>query len=86
MEFDINRVAFTIFGLDVYWYGIIIVTGILVSAIFAKKEFERRGYKADIVDDILFAILPIGVIGARIWYVIFEWDYYGAHPNEIIDI
>lgn len=86
MEFDIDRVAFSIFGLDVYWYGVIIVAGILVAAIFAKKEFERRGYKADIVDDILFAILPIGVIGARIWYVIFEWDYYGSHLNEIIDI
>lgn len=86
MEFNIDRVAFSIFGLDVYWYGIIIVAGILISAIFARREFERRGYKGDIIDDILFAILPIGVIGARIWYVIFEWDYYGAHPNEIIDI
>ena len=86
MEFNINRVAFSIFGLDVYWYGIIIVTGILISSIFAKKEFERRGYKGGIVDDILFTILPVGVIGARLWYVIFEWDYYGAHPKEIIDI
>lgn len=86
MEFNINRVAFSIFGLDVYWYGIIIVTGILISSIFAKKEFERRGYKGGIVDDILFTILPVGVIGARLWYVVFEWDYYGAHPNEIIDI
>ena len=86
MEFNINRVAFSIFGLDVYWYGIIIVSGILISAIFAKKEFERRGFKPEIVDDILFAILPVGVIGARLWYVIFEWDYYGAHPKEIIDI
>lgn len=86
MEFNIDRVAFSIFGLDVYWYGIIIVSGILISSIFAKKEFERRGFKVDIVDDILFTILPIGVIGARLWYVIFEWDYYGAHPKEIIDI
>ena len=52
MEFNIDRVAFSIFGLDVYWYGIIIVSGILISSIFAKKEFERRGFKADIVDEI----------------------------------
>lgn len=86
MEFNIDRVAFSIFGLDVYWYGIIIVAGIFIAALFARSEFERRGYSPDIVDDILFAILPIGVIGARIWYVIFEWEYYGAHPKEIIDI
>lgn len=86
MEFNIDRVAFSIFGLDVYWYGIIIVAGIFISALFAKAEFKRRGFSPDIVDDILFAILPIGVVGARLWYVIFEWEYYGAHPKEIIDI
>lgn len=86
MEFNIDRVAFSIFGLDVYWYGIIIVTGIFISALFARSEFKRRGFSPDIVDDILFSILPIGIIGARIWYVIFEWEYYGAHPKEIIDI
>lgn len=86
MEFNIDRVAFSIFGLDVYWYGIIIVTGIFISALFARSEFKRRGFSPDIVDDILFSILPIGIIGARFWYVIFEWEYYGAHPKEIIDI
>lgn len=65
MEFNIDRVAFSIFGLDVYWYGIIIVTGIFISALFARSEFKRRGFSPDIVDDILFSILPIGIIGAR---------------------
>lgn len=86
MEFNIDRVAFSIFGLDIYWYAIIIVAGIFVASYFAKKEFERRGFDGDIMDDILLAILPIGVIGARIWYVIFEWEYYLENPSQIINI
>lgn len=86
MSFDINPVAFSIFGIDVYWYAIIIVAGMLLGAHFAQKEFTRRGFKDDFVYDILFVIIPIGVIGARIWYVLFQWDYYSQNPGQILNI
>ncbi|WP_296127004.1 prolipoprotein diacylglyceryl transferase [uncultured Anaerococcus sp.] len=85
MEFNIDRVAFSIFGLDIYWYAIIIIGGILIASQFAKKEFVRRGFDEDFIYDVLFVVLPIGIIGARLWYVAFEWDYYGANPSQILN-
>ena len=85
MSFDIDRVAFSIFGIDIYWYAIIIICGILLAAQFAKKEFTRRGFDEDFIYDILFVCLPIGIIGARLYYVAFEWDYYGANPSQILN-
>ena len=85
MEFNINRVAFSIFGIDIYWYALIIIGGILLGAHFAQKEFSRRGFKDDFIYDVLFVILPFGIIGARVWYVIFEWDYYGSNPLQILN-
>ena len=84
MEFNIDPVAFRIFGLEIYWYAIIIITG-FIAAQFAKSEFVRRGFDEDFIYDLLFVILPIGIIGARFWYVIFEWDYYGSNPSQILN-
>ncbi len=53
MSFDIDRVAFSIFGIDIYWYAIIIICGILLAAQFAKKEFTRRGFDEDFIYDIV---------------------------------
>lgn len=86
MSFNIDRVAFSIFGIDIYWYAIIIVFGIILGTYFAKKEFIRRGFDEDFVYNVLFVILPIGIIGARFWYVLFMWDYYKTNPGEILNI
>ena len=85
MDFSIDRVAFSIFGIDIYWYAIIIIVGILIAAQFAKAELTKRGFDEDFVYDILFVILPAGIIGARLYYVAFEWDFYGANPGEILN-
>lgn len=86
IETHIDPVAFRIFGLEVYWYAILIVTGVIIGAKFAQKEFVRRGLSEDFVYDMLFVVLPAAIIGARLWYVIFEWDYYSANPSQILNI
>lgn len=86
MSFDIDPVAFSPFGINIYWYAIIIVIGVLIAAQFGKKEFVRRGFDEDFIYDILFVVLPIGIIGARLWYVLFEWDYYSQNPGQILNI
>ncbi|MDO5047242.1 MAG: prolipoprotein diacylglyceryl transferase [Anaerococcus sp.] len=85
MEFNIDPVAISILGIDIYWYAIIIISGIIIAAQFAKKEFVRRGLGEDLIYDILFVILPAGIIGARFWYVLFEWDFYRANPSQILN-
>lgn len=86
IETHIDPVAFSFFGIDVYWYAILIVSGVLLGAKFAQKEFVRRGLSEDFVYDMLFVVLPAAIIGARLWYVIFEWQYYVQNPSQIINL
>ncbi len=81
-----NPTAFTIFGIDIKWYGILIATGALLGVLMGDKLAKEEGLKENIVSDfILIGIIP-SVIGARIYYVIFEWSYYKDHINEIFAI
>lgn len=85
LNFNIDRVAFSVFGIDIYWYAILIITGVLIGAKFAQKEFVKRGFDEDFIYDMLFVILPLAIIGARAWYVIFEWDMYKNDPIQILN-
>ena len=67
MEFNFDPVAFSIFGIEIRWYAIIIIAGLLLGTQFAKKELIRRGFDEDFIYDVLFVIVPIGIIGARLW-------------------
>ncbi len=76
----------TVFGYRIAFYGIIIGIGMLLGICIACADAKRRGQDPDTyIDFALYAII-ISVIGARIYYVAFEWDYYSAHPAEIINI
>jgi phosphatidylglycerol---prolipoprotein diacylglyceryl transferase len=82
----LNPIAIELGPLQVHWYGLIIGTGVLLALLLVMREAERRGLSKDtFVDLILFAV-PIAIICARIYYVIFQWGYYSQHPGEIIKI
>jgi len=81
-----NPVAFRIFGIDIMWYGVLISLGVLLGVFFAVKEARRIGFKEDNVLDFLLIAIPVAIIGARAYYVIFSWDYYSQNPSEIINI
>ena len=82
----INPVAFRFFGLDVNWYGIIIVSGIILAVFLATREAQRVGFKEDDIIDFMFWALPAAIFGARLYYVIFDWRYYAANPLQIFAI
>lgn len=76
LKLDINPVAFTVFGRPILWYGILISLAFFVAVYLASRQSKAFGISQDdFLDMILFAG-PIGIIGARIYYVIFSWDYY----------
>lgn len=77
-EYNGSRIAFSLFGVDVYWYGLLIVIGMIVAVLLSANEFKRRGYDPEIIYDIALWILPAAVIGARLWYVLFELDKYDS--------
>lgn len=82
-----NPIAFTLFGIEVRWYGIFIAIGAMLAIYFGEELINRnpRIPKESIVDLSLIA-LPLGIIGARLYYVLFEWDYYSEHMSEILAI
>ncbi len=67
----INRVAFNLFGMDVYWYGIIIALGVTLAFIYAMKRTKQFGLIGDHVFDVVFVAIIFGFIGARAYYCIF---------------
>ncbi len=81
-----DRVAFSIFGLDIMWYGILIACGILMAILVSSKEARRLGYQEGQVTDICLFAIPLGIVGARLYYVAFNWSQYAGDLREIINI
>ncbi|HBD63198.1 MAG TPA: prolipoprotein diacylglyceryl transferase [Clostridiales bacterium] len=81
-----NPVAFKVFGVEIMWYGVLISLGVLLGVFFALKECRRIGFKEDNLLDFLLIAIPAAIVGARIYYVVFSWDYYSQNISEIINI
>ncbi|MBA5728596.1 prolipoprotein diacylglyceryl transferase [Aerococcaceae bacterium INB8] len=82
----IDPVAISIGPIKIYWYGIIIALAMLIGISLATKEAQKLGLEEDTVVDMALWAIPIGFIGARLYYVLFKWDYYIQNPSEIIAI
>lgn len=80
---QLDRAAFTIFGNPVYWYGILIGLGVLSGLGLAMLEAKRTGQDPELYVDFLLYALIFAVIGARLYYVIFSWDFYSQNPTKI---
>jgi phosphatidylglycerol---prolipoprotein diacylglyceryl transferase len=84
--------SFTIGGFTfaLRWYGVLVMLGVAVGAWFAEREVKRRGGKGEVIWDALIWILPAGIIGARLWYVVNATlggnQYYLQNPAQIINI
>lgn len=84
MSFDVllstieplNRVFIKLGPLPIYWYGVIIATGAFLGLWIATREADRLGLKKDLFVDLVVIAIPVAIISARIYYVIFEWDRF----------
>ncbi len=81
-----NPVAFKLGPVTIYWYGIIIAAGILSGLYVAKKLAKIRGINPDLLDEFLIIVVPLAVIGARLYYVLFKLEYYLRNPRLILAI
>lgn len=82
----LNPIAFKLGPIPVHWYGLIIGIGIAIAFLLATREEKRRGLPNETFADLLIWAIPISIICARIYYVIFKWDYYSVNPSEILQI
>lgn len=79
----LNPIAFSLGPLEVHWYGIIIGSGLALALILAIREGNKRGLPKETFADLMIWAIPIAIISARIYYVLFEWGYYSRHVSEI---
>ncbi len=78
--------SFTVFGITLHWYGIIIAVGFLLAVLYAVKRSKQFGITEENVIDMLICTVPLAVIGARLYYVIFSWDDYKDNLLDIVKI
>ena len=86
IEFDINRVAFSLGNFPVYWYGILIAVGMLIGIILAQKNAKLVGLNEDDVLDVILVAAVVAVLSGRAFYVLFASDYHVSNIKEFLNL
>lgn len=76
IDFMVNKIAFTIFGIDIAWYAVIITFGIIVAMVVSYRNAKFMKLDTDKFMDSFFYMIIFGIIGARLYYVVFNFDLY----------
>lgn len=83
IDININPIAFSIGSIQVHWYAIIIVVGLLLAMLYCFKRAKLFGVDMDRLIDVVIGGLIGGIIGARLYYVAFAWENYVEEPWRI---
>lgn len=86
LSFELDRVAFSVFGKEIYWYALIIVSGFLLAVLYGRKRASEFGLKKDDLLDMLLYAVPIAILCARAYYVIFNFGLYRNDPIHMLYI
>lgn len=86
IEATVNRVAFSAFGLPIYMYGIIITCGLVIAALYGYLQCKKDGIDEDDYLNMLLISIPVAIICARIYYVIFSFDSYKDDISTVFDL
>lgn len=86
ISLNINNIAFSIGDYNIYWYGIIIGIGFILAFIYALMNLKRYRLSSDKFIDCVIVGLITAILGARLYYVLFSWDYYSEHLDKILAI
>ena len=83
LEIQLNRVAFYLGSLPVYWYGVIIAAGFVLAVLYCSHISKRFGIKSDDLIDALFFAVPLAIVGARLYYIIFYLDLFRTEDGGL---
>ncbi len=86
LNLQISDIAFQLGSIKIYWYGLLIVLAILISLISLIKDSKRYNVKYEYILEMFLITIPISFITARLYYVIFEWEFYSQNLNQIFNI
>lgn len=81
-----DRVAFSVMGQPIYWYGVAIASAVLLGVLTAALREKKQGLPKDSALDFALVCMPAAVVFARLYYVAFEWEQYAPDPMKIFDI
>lgn len=85
IKFNVDPVAFRIGNFEVYWYGILIAAALIICIILALKQAKKNNFPDTLIYDTMLVTIPCAIIGARAYYVAFNWDLYKDNFRSIID-
>ena len=85
LKLQLNRIALKIGNIEIYWYAILITLAFIVSLLIYKKNNGKFEIKFADITDLAIFIIPISLISARLYYVVFNLNYYISNPTEIIN-
>ena len=78
--------SFSVFGREIYFYGVIIALGFVLGILYCAARAPEFGIRSDDVYDMMIWMIPLSILGARLYFVLFQAEYYLAHPAEILAI
>ena len=81
-----NSIFLDLGFIQIYWYSVMVLLGFLIGGWLILKEAKRFGISEDFITNLFFYAVPISIIGARIYYVIFNWSYYSSNIMDIFKI
>ena len=86
LEFELSRSLFSIFGIDVYTYGLLIAIGVVLGFVYATRETQKQGISQDDFLNMFLIGVPAAIVCARLYYVIFSWESYKDNLIDIFNI
>ena len=81
-----DSIMFSIFGIDIRWYSFLILIGIIIGVLLLEREAKKFNYPKDLIFNMCFWTIIIGIIGARLYYVLFNFSYYKSNILEIFAV
>lgn len=81
----LDPIAFTIFNIDIMWYAIMITSGIITGTVICCRRSQKHGLSSDRILNFVIICIPMAIIGARLYYVIFNWSIYEGDLIKILN-
>lgn len=81
-----NPILLDLGFIKIYWYSVMILLGLLIGGWLILRESKKFGISVDFMTNLFFYTVPISIVGARLYYVVFNWPYYSIHFSEIYKI
>lgn len=86
INLTVSRIAFSIGNINIYWYAIFIALAFVIAIIALKKDVMKFDIEYDVILELIIIVIPVAIICARLYYVIFNLQYYLSNPIQIINL